>query len=120
MYSHDQVPIEMCSSLSKTVNNKGLAEVYDCIGYDKDVKRFYILIFCAQMLLRADKENLSPPHVIFHGTFKDGDDWHDSDEISKWDERVVVSFRKNPWVDAKTHKLGLQNMLGPTKKFLEK
>ena len=59
VYSHDQVPIKMCSSLSKTVNDKGLAELYDCVGHDKDAKRFCTLNFCAPMLLRADK-------IIFH------------------------------------------------------
>ena len=64
VYSHDQVPIEMCSSLSKTVNDKGLAEVYDCVSRDKDAKRFCTLNLCAPMLLHTDEKIFHQPMLF--------------------------------------------------------
>ena len=53
------------------------------------------------------------PHLVFKGKYQSGDDWHDKSEIEEWDSRVVVSFQENAWVDAKTHRLGLDKVLGP-------
>ena len=38
-HSHDQVPTCMCPSVTKTINEMGKEEVYDCAGNDKDTKR---------------------------------------------------------------------------------
>ena len=40
VYSHDQVPIALCSSYIKTVDDKGTDEVYDATAKRRDLKRF--------------------------------------------------------------------------------
>ena len=51
VYTHDQVPIALCSSHATTVNEKGQDEIYDCAGSDTDMKRFCTLNLCAPMKL---------------------------------------------------------------------
>ena len=37
-YTHDQVPIALCSSYIKTVDTKGVDEVYDASAKGRDLK----------------------------------------------------------------------------------
>ena len=117
VFSHDQVPIELADKNETTIDNLGIDEVYDSTGKDEDRKRFCTLNLFGGMDYGEDYlGNAIPipkPHLVFKGKYQSGDDWHDKSEIEEWDSRVVVSFQENAWVDAKTHRLGLDKVLGP-------
>ena len=106
--SHDQVPLELADSNGSTVHTKGCPYVYDAIGKDSDVKRFCTLNLFGAMWNREDGLNIPMPHLVFEGAFCPGSEWHDQEEVSLWDDRVVVLFQKNAWVDAATHMFGLK------------
>jgi len=111
--SHDQVPLELADSNGSTMNTTGCPYVYDAIGKDSDVKRFCTLSLFEAMRNREDGLNIPMPHLVFEGAFRPGSEWHDQEEVSLWDDRVVVSFQPNAWVDAPTHMFGLKMVLGP-------
>ena len=118
MYSHEQVPIALCPSHLKTIENKGIEEVNDCANNttDKDAYQFCTLNLAVPMKLRPDKLNLTKAHLVFQASgFREGKDWGDKDaELSQWDpSRVIVSFQENAWVDARTHIYGLEQMFKP-------
>lgn len=43
IFTHDQVLIALCPSHDTTVENKEIAEVYNCANTDKDSYRFFAL-----------------------------------------------------------------------------
>jgi hypothetical protein len=118
--SRDEVPIELTNRQGTTVHATGDECVYDAVGKDSDTKRFCTLNLFGAMAYRADGLNIPRPHLVFKGAFKPGSEWHDEDERKQWDPRVVVSFQENGWVDAKTDKLGLKEVLGPINELLKK
>ena len=121
VYTHDQVPIQLCASTATTIEDKGADEIYDCVGNEKDLKRFCSLNLAAPMKLLPDKSNLTRAHIVFQrdAGFQDGDDWHDAEERAQWDQRVIVSFQGNAWVDEETHIYALKKMFGPVNESLE-
>ena len=120
VYSHDQVPIELTDKNDNTVESKGAIEVFDAIGNDSDVKRFCTLNLFGPMKLRADKANLPKPHLVFNASkFQTADEWFDQNERALWDDRVVVSFQSNAWVDTQTHVHGIKEVLGPIDRHLD-
>ena len=120
VYSHDQVPIGLADSNGTTVHDKGDYHVYDAVGKDTDTKRFCTLNLFGAMQYREDGLNIPKPHLVFQGKFQPGKDWHDQEEVSQWDSRVVVSFQENAWVDGRTHRYGLKEVLGPINDILVK
>ena len=113
------MPIELCDKNGKTIDDKGSVEVYDANGKDEDTKRFCTLNLYGGMCLREDLANQVKPHLVFHASkFRDGDDW-DEAEREQWDPRVVVSFQQNAWVDAETHMLAMDKVLGPVNDHLQ-
>ena len=120
VFSHDQVPIELCQKHDKTIDSKGVQEVYDATSKSSDTKRFCTLNLFVPMTLRPDMANLPNPHVVFSGKFQTGNEWHDPDERELWDDGVAVSFQENAWVDTPTHIYGLEECLGPINSLLEK
>ena len=81
------------------------------IGKDGDVKRFCTLNLFGAMWNREDGLNIPNPHLVFEAScFKNSSEWHDQEEVSLWDTRVVVSFQENAWVDAQTHMFGLKEV----------
>ena len=119
VYSHDQVPLELADSNKKTLDVRGVDEVYNAVSSDADMKRFCTLNLFVPMKTRDDGKNVSVPHLVFRGTFQDRKDWHDKEEQELWDDRVAVSFHPNAWVDAQTHMIGLEKVLGPVNSHLE-
>ena len=111
VFSHDQVPLELADTNGLTVHMTGDVCVYDAIGKDSDVKRFCTLNLFGAMWNREDGLNIPKPHLVFEAScFKKGSEWHDQEEVSLWDTRVVVSFQENAWVDAQTHMFGLKEV----------
>ena len=109
--SHDQVPLELAVSNSKTVHDTGCDCVYDAVGKDSDTKRFCTLNLFGAMLHKRSGLNIPPPHLVFAASgFREGANWHDAAERAMWDPRVVVSFQENAWVDAETHMYGLKEV----------
>jgi len=90
VYTHDQVPIALCSSYIKTVDDKGSDEVYDATAKGRDLKRFYSLNLCAPLRRMPDGSNVPPPHIIFKTTgFKTIDDWNQL-EVDEYRPGVIV------------------------------
>ena len=113
VYTHDQVQIVLWSSYVKTVDNKGVDEVYDTTSKGRDPKRFCLLNFFAPLERMPDGSNVPPPHIVFEATgFKNMDDW-DQSEVDKYHLCAFVSFQEKAWVDAPTHMLGLKQCMGP-------
>ena len=94
VFSHDQVPIELCQKHDKTIDSKGVQEVYDATSKSSDTKRFCTLNLFVPMTLRPDMANLPNPHDVFSGKFQTGDEWHDPDKRELWDDGVAVSFQE--------------------------
>ena len=65
VYSHDQVQIELADQNEKTIETKGVGEVYDAVSTDTNLKRFCTLNLFGCMRIRPDKENFPKPHVVF-------------------------------------------------------
>ena len=100
MYTYDQVPIALCSSYLRTVENKGAIEVYDATAKERDIKRFCTLNLVGPLKRKADGSNVPPPHLVFHATgFKSSEDWNQA-EVADYHPGVVVSFQRKAWVDA--------------------
>ena len=119
VFTHDQVPIELCDCNDSTIDTTGAVEVYDAIGKDLDTKRFCTLNLYGAMELRDNRLNLPKPHLVFQATkFQTADDWHDQDERAEWDDRVVVSFQQNAWVDTRTHVHAMKEVLAPINNYL--
>lgn len=57
VYSHDQVPIKLCNKAEKTINTKGVTEVYDATTSSFDCKRFCTLNLFVPMEPRDDGLN---------------------------------------------------------------
>lgn len=103
----------------RTIDDKGSIEVYDAVGNDSDTKRFCTLNLFGGMMLRGDMANQVKPHLVFSASkFRAGEDW-DEEERLQWDPGVIVSFQENAWVDAQTHKYGLEKILRPVNDHLE-
>lgn len=117
VWNHDQVPIAMCSSEAKTVDERGNLTILNSL--DMDNKRFCTLNLAIPMEVRPDHSNLPKPHLVFRGTFKGGEDWADEEERAQWDPRVVVSFQPKAWVDTDTHLYWLDNVMKPIDNWLE-
>ena len=111
--SHDQVPLEIADNNGSTVHTTGCDAVYDAIGKDSDVKRFCTLNLFGSMWNREDRLYTPKPHLVFEASgFRHGSEWQDREEAALWDDRVVVSFQENAWVDAETHMYGLEEVSG--------
>ena len=119
VYSHDQVPIELCPKRESTVDTKGATEIYDGTSKSSEEKRFCTLNLSAPMDVLPDGSNVPPPHVVFRGKTQTGDEWHDAGERAAWDPDVVVSFQENTWVDTNTHVYGLSKCFGEINGRLE-
>ena len=119
LFTHDQVPIELCPKRQSTVDTRGVVEVYDATAKKTDDKRFCTLNLFGPMLLRDDLANLPKPHLVFSGKTKAGSEWADAEERALWDDSVVVSFQDNAWVDTTTHIYELKECLGPINEVLE-
>ena len=101
------------------METRGVEEVYNATSKSLGDKRFCTLNLFGPMLLWDDLKNLPKPHLVFSGKTKPGSEWADAEEGALWDDDVVVSFKKNAWVDTKTHIHGLKQCLGPINKHLE-
>ena len=112
VYTHDQVPIQLCASTATTIDDKGADEIYVCVVNEKDLKRFWTLNLLAPMKLLPDKSNLTHVQIVFQcdAGFQYGDYWHDTEERAQWDPRVIVSFQGNAWVEEQTHIYALKNV----------
>ena len=119
VYTHDQVPIALCSSYTKTVDKKGVAEVYDGTAKSRDLKRFCTLNLYGPLERTEDGSKLPPTHCVFQATsFKTMEEWN-QDEVAQYHPGVIVSSpREKAWVDARTHMHGLAMCLGPQQERL--
>ena len=118
VFTHDQVPISLCSSYAKTVDDKGADEIYDATAKERDIKRFCTLNLIAPLMRLPDGSNVPLVHVVFHATgFKTSEEW-DQSEVAEYHPGVVVSFQRKAWVDAQTHMHGLTKMMKPIDKTL--
>ena len=80
VYTHNQVPIALCSSYFKTVENKGAIEVYDVTAKERDIKCFCTLNLVGPLKGKVNRSNVPPPHLVFQATgFKSSDDWNQAE-----------------------------------------
>lgn len=103
VYNHDQVPLQLASSASFSVDDTGADVVWDSITKSSDCKRFATLNLTIPMDVAADKSNLPKPHLIFSckSGFKEGGEWAEN-ERKEWSDAVHVSFQENAWADSET------------------
>ena len=97
-YTHDQVPIALCSSYTKMVDSKGVDEVYDATAKGRDLKRFCSLNVYAPLKRMADGSNVPPPHIIFKASgFKTMQEW-DQSEVDEYQpsELLHILFTLKP------------------------
>lgn len=92
--------------------------MYDSTTKDEDNKRFATLNLFVPMQIRADGLGVVKPQVVFRGKFQTAEEWHDREEAAKWHKGVAVIFQENAWVDARTHMVGLKEVLGPVDELL--
>jgi hypothetical protein len=111
VFNRDQVPIALCPSVAKTVDNTGAPVVLNSL--DLSNKRFCTLNLTISMRVRPDCRNVPKCHLVFRGGFKGGKDWVDAEERAKFYPQVVVVFQENAWVDAKTKLYGLEKCMKP-------
>ena len=66
------------------------------------------------MKVEEDLNNLPKTGVVFSATkFMTVDDWNDQEEEALWDDRVLVPFQENSWVDSKTYQHNLREQMKP-------
>ena len=75
-YSHDKVPLALCPSYLRTLDDKGVADVFDATSKANDLKRFCSLNLIAPLKRKADGSNIPKPHLVFQATcFKTSEEW---------------------------------------------
>ena len=112
-------PLLCFRGYAKTVDTKGIREVYDATANGRDLKRFCSLNLFAPLQRTADGFNVPPPHIIFKAFgFKTMDDW-DPLEMKEYHPGVYVSFQGKGWLDVQAHMLGLKQCMGPQNAQLE-
>lgn len=120
VFNKDQVPIALSPTYASTVDSIGTECVYDAVGNENDFRRFCTLDLVIPMKVADDLGNLPKPGVVFSASkFMSAEDWHDQDEAAEWDDRVVVSFQDNAWVDSNTYQHHLREQMKPIDTWCE-
>lgn len=120
VFNKDQVPIALSPTYASTVDSVGADCVYDAVGNENDFRRFCTLDLVIPMKVTDDLSNLPKPGVVFSASkFMTAEEWHDQEEAAEWDDRVVVSFQDNAWVDSETHQHHLREQMKPIDTWCE-
>ena len=116
-FNRDEVPLALADKNEYTIDNKGLSEILDTTGGEKDCYRSASLCITVPGKIDVDGSNFPKWMIIFRGSFCDGDDWWSEDERKEWHPDVVVSFQENAWMDTASNSIWIKNVMVPMNEY---